>query len=169
VTQDVHLFRGSLREDLLLVAPDATDDDLAAALDLVGARAWVAALPDGIDTSIGAGGHPLTALQAQEVALARLVLADPPVVVLDEATAEAGSAGARQLEDAIERATAGRTTIIVAHRLSQAARCDRIAVMEDGRLVELGTPEELTAAQGVYARLWAAWARGSAGPEDGPE
>ncbi|MDQ6526992.1 ABC transporter ATP-binding protein [Nocardioides sp. LHD-245] len=162
VTQDVHLFRGSLRDDLLLAAPDATDAELAAALDLVGARSWVAALPEGMDTPIGAGGHPLTALQAQEVALARLVLADPPVVVLDEATAEAGSAGARQLEEAIERATAGRTTIVVAHRLSQAARCDRIAVMEDGRLVELGTPEELTAAGGVYARLWAAWARGSA-------
>jgi len=166
VSQDVHLFRGSLREDLLLARPEAIEEDLAAALDLVGALGWVHALPDGLDTAIGSGGHPLTALQAQEVALARLVLADPPVVVLDEATAEAGSAGARQLEEAIERATAGRTTIVVAHRLSQAARCDRVAVMEHGRLVEFDTPEALRAAGGPYARLWAAWARGATADEE---
>ncbi|WP_418063499.1 ABC transporter ATP-binding protein [Pimelobacter simplex] len=161
ITQDVHLFRGSLRDDLRLAAPGASDGELTAALDLVGALGWATALPEGLDTTIGSGGHALTALQAQEVALARLVLADPPVVVLDEATAEAGSAGARQLEEAIERATEGRTTIIVAHRLSQAARCDRVAVMEHGRLVELDTPEALRAAGGPYARLWAAWARGA--------
>ncbi|WP_418058506.1 ABC transporter ATP-binding protein [Pimelobacter simplex] len=170
ITQDVHLFRGSLSDDLRLAAPQASDDELSAALDLVGALGWATALPEGLDTTIGAGGHALTALQAQEVALARLVLADPPVVVLDEATAEAGSAGARQLEGAIERATAGRTTIIVAHRLSQAARCDRVAVMEHGRLVELDTPDALRAAGGPFARLWAAWARGTdEGPEAGEE
>jgi ATP-binding cassette subfamily C protein len=106
---------------------------------------------------VGDGEHPLTASQAQQLALARIALVDPPVVILDEASAEAGSAGARQLELASAALLQDRTAVVVAHRLTQAQSCDRIAVMAHGRIVELGTPAELIAAGGAYAELWAAW------------
>ena len=117
------------------------------------------ALPNGLDTHVGEGHHKLTAAQAQQVALARIVLADPPVVILDEATAEAGSAGARELELSARAALAGRTAVVVAHRLTQAAECDEVAVMADGRIVEQGRPADLVAAGGPYATLWAGLAR----------
>lgn len=157
VTQEVHVFSGPFRDDLLLVRPTASDDDLHAALRVVGAHRWVAALPNGLDTQVGEGGHKLTAAQSQQVALARIVLADPPVVILDEATAEAGSAGARELESSARAALSGRTAVVVAHRLTQAAECDEVAVMADGRIVEQGRPVDLVAAGGAYARLWEAW------------
>lgn len=157
VAQETHVFTGTLREDLTLARPDAGDDDLLAALAAVGAQAWVRALPAGLGTRVGAGEHPLTAAQEQQLALARVVLRDPPVVVLDEATAEAGSAGARDLERAAAAVLEGRTSVVVAHRLSQARTCDRIAVMAHGGLVEVGTHEELVALGGRYARLWSAW------------
>ena len=157
VTQDVHVFTGALRDDLTMAAPEADDDDVLAALTVVGADRWVAALPDGLDTPVGEGHHKLTAAQAQQIALARLALADPPVVILDEATAEAGSAGARQLEASARAVLSGRTAVVVAHRLSQAQECDRIAVMSAGRIVESGSHDELVAAGGPYAKLWAAW------------
>ena len=116
----------------------------------------------GLETVVGEGGHTLTAAQSQQLALARLVLLDPPVAVLDEATAEAGSSGARALEGAAAAATAGRTVLVVAHRLTQAATADRIIVMEHGSIVESGPHAELIAAGGRYAELWAAWdSRGS--------
>ncbi|SCX58487.1 ATP-binding cassette, subfamily C [Klenkia marina] len=158
VSQEVHVFAGTLADDVRLACPDATDAEVTAALETVGAG-WAVAM--GLGTLVGEGGRELTAPQAQQLALARLVLADPPVAVLDEATAEAGSAGARDLEESADAAVRGRTTLVVAHRLSQAARADRVVVLAAGRVVEQGTHDELVAAGGGYARLWAAWsARG---------
>ncbi|MEU5878978.1 ABC transporter ATP-binding protein [Spirillospora sp. NPDC047279] len=157
VTQEVHVFAGTLADDLRLVAPDAGDDELHAALDRVGALSWAQALPDGLGTVVGESGHRLTAAQAQQLALARLVLADLPVVVLDEATAEAGSAGARVLEASAAAAIEGRTALIVAHRLTQAAQADRVVVLDGGRVVENGAHDDLVRAGGRYAALWEAW------------
>ena len=157
VSQESHVFAGTLREDMHLVRPDSDDEALWAALTATGAAAWVRALPDGLDTVVGAGGHPLTAAQEQHLALSRLALRNPPAVVLDEATAEANSAGARELERAADRLISGRTAIVVAHRLTQARACDMIAVMADGRLVELGDHDQLVAHDGIYARLWRTW------------
>ncbi|MEU4510602.1 ABC transporter ATP-binding protein [Nonomuraea wenchangensis] len=157
VTQEVHVFAGPLADDLRLARPDATDDELRAALATVDALAWAEALPDGLATVVGEGGHRLTGAQRQQLALARLVLADPAVAVLDEATAEAGSVGARVLERAVERAVDGRTALIVAHRLTQAATADSVVVMEDGRVVERGPHADLRAAGGRYAAHWSAW------------
>jgi len=157
----VHVFSGPLLADLRLARQDATEAAARAALAVVGAAAWVAALPSGMDTVVGESAHRLTPAQAQQLALARLVLADPTVAILDEATAEAGSAGARELERAALAATKGRTTLIVAHRLTQAQLADRVLVLEDGKVVEVGGHDELVAAGGRYAQLWHSW-RGDA-------
>ncbi len=153
----MHVFAGTLADDLRLASARASDDELERALATVGALDWVKALPEGARTVVGDGGLALTPTQAQQLALARLVLADPLVAVLDEATAEAGSAGARVLEAAATAAVAGRTALVVAHRLTQAAAADRIVVLDAGRLVEQGTHAELVAAGGRYSKLWAAW------------
>ncbi|WKU05792.1 ABC transporter ATP-binding protein [Micromonospora sp. HUAS LYJ1] len=158
VSQETHVFAGPLAEDLRLARPGASPEELTAALARVGALSWALALPDGLDTVVGEGGHPLTAAQAQQLALARVVLLDPAVVVLDEATAEAGSAGARDLEQAAAAALAGRTALVVAHRLTQAVTADHIVVMDHGEIVESGPHADLVTAGGSYARLWTAWA-----------
>ncbi|MFJ8039072.1 ABC transporter ATP-binding protein [Kitasatospora sp. NPDC096147] len=157
ISQEVHVFAGPLADDLRLARPDATDAELRTALTTVGALPWVDALPEGLATVVGDGGHRLTVAQAQHLALARLVLADPPIAVLDEATADAGSAGARELEAAADAALTGRTALTVAHRLTQAATADRIVVLDRGRVVETGTHADLVHADGPYAALWSAW------------
>lgn len=161
ISQDVHVFSGTLREDLTLAKPDATDGELLAALERVQAD-WFHSLNDGLDTEVGASGHQLEPVEAQQLALARILLLDPKVVVMDEATAESGSAGAGDLEVAADEVTRGRAALVVAHRLDQAARSDKVLVMADGKVVEEGTHEQLVAAGGRYTTLWSAWAAGRA-------
>ncbi|MFE6702861.1 ABC transporter ATP-binding protein [Streptomyces sp. NPDC057718] len=161
LTQETHVFSGPLADDLRLAAPLASDDELTDALRTVGAGEWAASLPDGLNTPVGEGGERLDVTKVAQLALARLVLGRSPVVVLDESTAEAGSEGAAELERAVLAACSGRTTLFVAHRLTQAMAADRIAVLSAGRVVEEGTHSELVELGGQYARLWRAWREGS--------
>lgn len=157
VSQEVHVFSGTLAENVRVPRPDASDREVAEALRTVGADRWVGALSEGAETVVGDGGHSLTAMQEQMLALARIVLADPEFVVLDEATAEAGSSGAQALETAAQAVLVGRAGLVVAHRLSQAVTADRVLVMAHGRVVESGPHAQLSRGEGLYARLWEAW------------
>lgn len=160
VSQEVHVFSGTLRQDMTLAKADATDTELLAALDRVQAHAWFDRLPSGLDTVVGSRGLQLEPVAAQQLALARILLLDPAIVVMDEATAEAGSAGAEALEGAADEVTHGRSALVVAHRLDQASQADTILVMDHGEIVERGTHEELLARPGLYHRLWTAWSAG---------
>lgn len=164
VTQEVHLFGGTLADNLRLARPDATDEQLRHALREAGAG-WALDLDAGLDTVLGAGGSPLDDGSVQHLALARVLLADPPVVVLDEATAESGPQTRALLQGALARVTAGRTSVVVAHRLEQARQADRVLVLRGGEVAEQGTHDELLAAGGEYAALWEAYHR--AGPGGG--
>ncbi|MFI6489753.1 ABC transporter ATP-binding protein [Streptomyces sp. NPDC050564] len=157
VTQEHHVFLGTVRDNLLIAEPAATDPVLWAALAAVGAEDWAEELPAGLDTRLGPEGHRVDGSRAQQLALARVVLADPHTLILDEATALLDPTTARHTERALAAVLEGRTVIAIAHRLHTAHDADRVAVMEDGRLTELGTHDELVAAEGAYAALWHSW------------
>ena len=157
VAQEHHVFVGTVRDNLRLGRPDAGDAAIEDALRTVDAWEWVTALPQGLDTVVGAGGHPLPASEAQELALARLILLAPATLVLDEATSLLDARTARSLERSLSGLLEGRTVIAVAHRLQSAQDADRIAVMRDGHVTELGSHDELLAQGGEYAGLWKAW------------
>ena len=157
IAQEVHTFVGTVRDNVAMPAPDAPTASIERALRHVGAD-WAFDLPHGLDTVVGDGGARLSPLQEQTIAIARLVLADPDIAILDEATAEAGSTGAHLLEAAAASALTGRGALVIAHRLSQAEAADRVLVMEHGQIVEEGTHAQLVAAGGRYATLWEAWA-----------
>ncbi|WP_128803838.1 MULTISPECIES: ABC transporter ATP-binding protein [unclassified Streptomyces] len=158
VNQEHHVFVGSLRDNLLLARTSATDAELWAALGAVDADGWARALDDGLHTEVGSGGLALTPAQAQQIALARLVLADPHTLVLDEATSLLDPRAARHLERSLAQVLDGRTVVAIAHRLHTAHDADVIAVVENGRIVELGSHEELvTVDGGAYAALWRSW------------
>lgn len=157
VTQEHHVFIGSVRDNVVLAREDADDDTVWSALTAVGAHDWVSRLPAGLDTVLGSGHQALTPAQAQEVALARLIIADPHTLVLDEATSLIDPRTARTLEGSMNALLHGRTVVAIAHRLHTAHDAERIAVVIDGRIAELGSHHELVALDGEYAALWRAW------------
>ncbi|MEV5741489.1 ABC transporter ATP-binding protein [Microbispora rosea] len=157
VTQEHHVFRGTLRDNLLIARPGASDAEVRRALEAVDAWEWVAALPEGLDAAVGSGGTAISPAQAQQLALARLVLADPHTLVLDEATSLIDPRAARHLERSLAAVLEGRTVIAIAHRLYTAHDADRVAVVEDGRISELGSHDDLVEAGGAYAALWDSW------------
>ena len=161
VTQEHHVFVGTVRDNLALALDDlgteVGDDRVKGALRAVDALDWALALPDGLDTRVGSGGLALSPSQAQQLALARLVLADPHTLVLDEATSLIDPRAARHLERSLAAVLHGRTVIAIAHRLFTAHDADRVAVVEDGKIAEIGPHHDLIAAGGSYAALWQSW------------
>ena len=165
VTQEHHIFIGTVRDNLALAKPEATETELLACLEAVDALEWVRELPEGLHTELGTTGHAISPAQAQQLALARLVLANPHTLILDEATALLDPRAARHLERTMSAVLTGRTVIAIAHRLHTAHDADRVCVVVDGQISELGTHDELVALNGEYAALWASW-RNEKSPED---
>ena len=157
VSQEHHVFIGTVWDNIAMVRPGAAEAEVRAALAAVHALDWALAFPAGLETVVGNGGHPLSSAQAQQLALARLVLAGPHTLVLDEATSLLDPRAARDLERSLAAVLQGRTVVAIAHRLFSAHDADRVAVVEDGRITELGSHDELVAANGPYAALWRSW------------
>ena len=157
VTQEHHVFVGTLRENITLAKPEASEDEVWNALAAVDAETWAKGLPDGLETIVGSGGYRLLPAQAQQLALSRLVLADPHTLILDEATSLLDQQAAKHLEASLGAVLQGRTVIAIAHRLQTAHDADLIAVIDDGQIKEWGSHEELLKAKGPYAELWRSW------------
>ena len=162
--QEGHLFSGTIAENVRLAHPEATDDEVRSAMRRIGALDRFASLPDGLETDVQTRGVRLSAGERQLVGIARVALADPAVIVLDEATSSLDPATEAAVERALAAVAEGRTVVTIAHRLSTAERADRVAVMENGRLVEVASHEELVEQGDRYARLWASWQAGLAAP-----
>ena len=154
VLQTPHLFSGTLRENLLYGNPNATDADIDRALELVSAKGVVEKLENGLDTDVGEGGDMLSTGEKQLISFARAILADPKILVLDEATASVDTITEQKIQSAIDTIIRGRTSIVIAHRLSTVRDADVILVVKDGRIVEQGRHEALMKAKGVYYRLY---------------
>lgn len=157
VTQEHHVFVGTLRQNITLAKPEASDEEVWQALRAVDAHEWASELGNGLDTLVGSGGLRLLPAQAQQLALSRLVLADPHTLILDEATSLLDQQAAKHLEASLGAVLQGRTVIAIAHRLQTAHDADLIAVIEDGQIAEWGSHDELLAANGAYANLWRSW------------
>ena len=157
VTQEAYLFSGSVAENIALGKPDATFDEIRAAARAVGAESFIDALPDGYDTDVNKRGGRVSAGQRQLLSFARAFLADPAVLILDEATASLDIPSERLVQEGLTTLLADRTAVIIAHRLSTVAIADRVLVMEHGRIVEDGIPADLIAGTGRFAKLHAAW------------
>jgi len=159
VPQEPFLFAGSIRENVTFARPDATDADVLEACRLVGLGDLIERLPDGVDTPVHERGVSLSSGERQLLALARAFLARPRILVLDEATSNLDLKSEAMIEEALDVLLEGRTAILIAHRLATAMRADRIAVIHDGEVVELGTHAELVAHGGRYAEMVATWDR----------